>query len=160
PFTSTPRNRITGLGCPQFVPGWSSSPGSNRAVPSARSFPPSCFWPAMARPLATALCAAALAVGLSACGSGSAPTESSEATGGGPGAATGGAAFAPGGPPPPPHRLLARGTKVRDCDVVFDGPGPADWRKRSLSLGPYGLASPDGPDFHIGSFEGGLLTVK
>jgi hypothetical protein len=41
---------------------------------------------------------------------------------------------------------LAVGAKVRDCDVTFIGPGPADWRKRSLWTGPFGLAGPrDGP---------------
>lgn len=56
--------------------------------------------------------------------------------------------------------MLAVGSKVRDCDITFDGPGPANWRERSLSIGPFGLAGPDGPDFDIGAFEDGLLTVK
>jgi hypothetical protein len=62
---------------------------------------------------------------------------------------------------PPTHPKLALGFKVRDCDITFDGPGPADWRKRSLSIGPFGLAGPGpGPDFDQGAFEDGLLTVK
>jgi hypothetical protein len=55
---------------------------------------------------------------------------------------------------------LAVGAKVRDCDVTFAGPGPADWRRRSLSLGPYGLPGRSGPNFDVGIFEDGLLTVK
>ncbi len=56
---------------------------------------------------------------------------------------------------------LAVGSKVRDCDITFDGPGPADWRKHSLWIGPFGLAGPGpGPDFDQGALEGGLLTVK
>jgi hypothetical protein len=60
----------------------------------------------------------------------------------------------------PPFPMLAVGSRVRDCDVTFDGPGPADWRKSSLWIGPFGLAGPDGPDFDKGVFEDGLLTVK
>jgi hypothetical protein len=56
---------------------------------------------------------------------------------------------------------LAVGSKVRDCDITFDGPGPADWRKHSLWVGPFGLAGPGpGPDFDEGALDGGLLTVK
>lgn len=61
----------------------------------------------------------------------------------------------------PSHPKLAAGSKVRDCDIIFDGPGPADWRKHSLWIGPFGLAGPGpGPDFDEGALEGGLLTVK
>jgi hypothetical protein len=60
----------------------------------------------------------------------------------------------------PTHSKLAVGSKVRDCDVTFDGSGPANWRERSLWIGPFGLAGPDGPDFDAGAFEDGLLTVK
>lgn len=63
----------------------------------------------------------------------------------------------PGARTPP---ALAAGSKVRDCDITFDGPGPADWRARSLWIGPFGLAGRDGPDFDAGVFEDGLLTVK
>ncbi len=63
--------------------------------------------------------------------------------------------------PSPNRPKLAVGSKVRDCDIVFDGPGPADWRKHSLWTGPYGLAGPGpGPDFDEGSLRDGLLTVK
>jgi hypothetical protein len=59
------------------------------------------------------------------------------------------------------RQKLAVGSKVRDCDITFDGPGPADWRRRSLWIGPFGLAGPDpGPDFDEGALAGGLLTVK
>jgi hypothetical protein len=61
---------------------------------------------------------------------------------------------------PPTHPLLGVGSKVRNCDVTFDGPGPADWRRHSRWIGPFGLAGPNGPDFDVGAFEGGLLTVK
>jgi hypothetical protein len=56
--------------------------------------------------------------------------------------------------------MVAIGSKVRDCDITFDGPGPADWRRRSLWIGPFGLAGRSGPDFHVGVFEDGFLTVK
>jgi hypothetical protein len=91
--------------------------------------------------------AACLAL-LSGCGEGSRPDDTA-------------ARMAPGAHAPPTSSKLAVGTKVRDCDIVFDGPGPADWRKRSLSIGPFGLAGPGpGPDFDAGAFEGGVLTVK
>lgn len=71
------------------------------------------------------------------------------------------ARIAPGAHAPPTYPKLAVGSKVRDCDITFDGPGPADWRKRSLWTGPFGLAGPGpGPDFDEGAFEDGLLTVK
>ncbi len=61
----------------------------------------------------------------------------------------------------PTSPKLAVGSKVRDCDITFDGPGPADWRKRSLWIGPFGLAGPGpGPDFDEGAHEGGLLLLK
>lgn len=59
------------------------------------------------------------------------------------------------------HPKLAVGSKLRDCDITFDGPGPADWRKHSLWIGPFGLAGPrPGPDFDRGAHEGGLLLLK
>ncbi len=62
---------------------------------------------------------------------------------------------------PPTHTALAVGSRVRDCDVTFDGPGPPDWRKHSLWIGPFGLAGPrHGPDFDESSHDGGLLIVK
>jgi hypothetical protein len=70
------------------------------------------------------------------------------------------ARIAPGARTPPTYPKLAVGSRVRDCDITFDGPGPADWRKHSLWIGPFGLAGPDGPDFDKGVFEDGLLTVK
>ena len=70
------------------------------------------------------------------------------------------ARVAPGARTPPPHSKLAVGSKRRDCDIVFDGPGHADWRKHSLWIGPFGLAGPNGPDFDESSHEDGLLTVK
>jgi hypothetical protein len=61
----------------------------------------------------------------------------------------------------PNHPKLAVGSKVRDCDITFDGPGHADWRKHSLWIGPFGLAGPSpGPDFDEGAHEGGLLLLK
>ena len=71
------------------------------------------------------------------------------------------ARIAPGAHSSPNHPKLAIGSKIRDCDITFDGPGPADWRKHSLWIGPFGLAGPGpGPDFDEGALEGGLLTVK
>jgi hypothetical protein len=71
------------------------------------------------------------------------------------------ARIAPGKHPSPTRPKLAVGFKVRDCDITFDGPGPADWRKHSLWIGPFGVAGPGpGPDFDEGALEGGLLTVK
>lgn len=71
------------------------------------------------------------------------------------------APIAPGAHPSPNRPKLAVGSKLRDCDITFDGPGPADWRKHSLWIGPFGLAGPSpGPDFDEGALEGGLLTVK
>ena len=55
------------------------------------------------------------------------------------------ARIAPGARTPPTYPKLAIGSKIRDCDITFDGPGPADWRKHSLSIGPFGLAGPRGP---------------
>lgn len=71
------------------------------------------------------------------------------------------ARIAPGARTSPAHPSLAVGSRVRDCDITFDGPGPADWRKHSLWIGPFGLAGPGpGPDFDEGALEHGLLTVK
>lgn len=72
------------------------------------------------------------------------------------------ARIAPGArTPPPTHPMLAVGSKVRDCDVTFIGPGHADWRKHSLWIGPFGLAGPGpGPDIDESAHEGGLLLLK
>ncbi len=71
------------------------------------------------------------------------------------------ARIAPGARTPPTHRLLAVGSKVRDCDITFIGPGPTDRHRHSRWIGPFGLTGrPTGPDFDVGSFEDGLLTVK
>lgn len=84
---------------------------------------------------------------LSGCGGGSQPDDTA-------------ARIAPDARTQPTYPKLAVGSRVRDCDVTFDGPGPVDWRKHSLWIGPFGLAGPDGPDFDKGVFEDGLLTVK
>lgn len=84
---------------------------------------------------------------LSGCGEGAQPDETT-------------ARIAPGAHPAD-HPKLAVGSKVRDCDITFDGPGPPDWRKHSLWIGTFGLAGPSpGPDFDESSLAGGLLTVK
>jgi hypothetical protein len=74
------------------------------------------------------------------------------------------ARIAPGARTPPTRSQLAVGSKVRDCDIVFDGPGPADWRKHSLWIGPFGLAGRGprhrGPDFDEGTPQGDLLLLK
>ena len=71
------------------------------------------------------------------------------------------ARIAPGTLPSPSRPKLAVGSKLRDCDITFDGPGHADWRKHSLWIGPFGLAGPSpGPDFDEGAHEGGLLLLK
>jgi len=84
---------------------------------------------------------------LAGCGEGSQPETTAQS--------------APSAHLPPTHPKLAVGSKVRDCDITFDGPGPADWRKHSLWIGSFGLAGPGpGPDFDEGALEDGLLTVK
>ncbi len=91
---------------------------------------------------------AACLVLLSGCGDGSQPDDTA-------------ALRPPGARTAPAQPKLAVGSKVRDCDITFDGPGPPDWRKHSLSIGPFGLSGPGpGPDFDEGALEGGLLTVK
>jgi hypothetical protein len=95
-------------------------------------------------PLALAACL----VALPGCGEGSRPGEPA-------------ASGAAGTRSAPADRALAVGSKVRDCGVTFDGPGPADWRRHSLWIGPFGLAGPGpGPDFDEGALAGGLVTVK
>lgn len=91
---------------------------------------------------------AACPILVSGCGNGSKPDETTTR-------------IVPDARTPPAHPKLAVGAKVRDCDIVFDGPGPADWRKRSLWIGPLGLAGPGpGPNFDEGAREGGLLLLK
>ncbi|MEX0972956.1 MAG: hypothetical protein WDZ46_06825 [Solirubrobacterales bacterium] len=46
-----------------------------------------------------------------------------------------GGRIAPGAHAPSAQPKLAVGSKVRDCDITFHGPGPADWRRHSLSIG-------------------------
>jgi hypothetical protein len=94
----------------------------------------------------------ALSLAAGGCGSGSGSDSGSVPQG-----STTTARIVPGGVTPPTQRLLAAGSKARDCDVVFDGPGPADWRRRSLAIGPFGLS---GPDFHESPRAYGLLIVK
>jgi hypothetical protein len=61
----------------------------------------------------------------------------------------------------PTHPLIAVGSKLRDCDIVFDGPGPPDWRRDSRWIGPFGLSGPGpGPVFRESSPEHDLLIVK
>jgi hypothetical protein len=68
---------------------------------------------------------------------------------------------APGARTPPAQPKLAVGSKVRDCDVTFIGPGPTDWRKHSLWIGPFGLAGRgSAPDFDESAHDGGLLSLK
>ncbi|MEZ5078911.1 MAG: hypothetical protein R2725_15885 [Solirubrobacterales bacterium] len=40
----------------------------------------------------------------------------------------------------PSRSPLGDGSKVRDCDIVFAGPGPADWRGDAYSVGPFGIS--------------------
>lgn len=95
-------------------------------------------------PLVLAVCLVALA----GCGEGSQPDDTT-------------ARIAPGAHTPSTHPKLGVGSKVRDCDITFDGPGPADWRRHSLWIGPFGLAGPGpGPDFDESAHDGGLLMLK
>jgi hypothetical protein len=61
-----------------------------------------------------------------------------------------------------PKAAIGHGSSTRGCDgVVFDGPGPPDWRRDSDWIGPFGLAGgAHGPDFSIGSFTDGRLEIK
>jgi hypothetical protein len=72
------------------------------------------------------------------------------------------ARIAPGARTPTTRPELAVGSKVRDCDITFIGPGHANWRQHSLWIGPFGLGGPGpgGPDFDEGAHEGGLLLLK
>ena len=106
-------------------------------------------------PRAAGLCGLAWAVAtlvvpaaISGCGGGDATSTQTTAR------------IAPGARTPPTHPLLAAGAGVRGCDTAFIGPAPADWRRHSRWIGPYGLAGRKGPDFGVGSFEDGLLAVK
>ena len=105
---------------------------------------------------AAGILALALSLAAAGCGSGSGSDSGSVPHG-----STTTARVAPGGVTPPTHPLLAAGSKVRDCDIVFDGPGPPDWRRHSLSVGPLGLSGPaPGPVFRESSRAHGLLIVK
>lgn len=95
-----------------------------------------------------AIAAAALALAGCGGGGGSEPSTASSAK------------VPAGARTPSTHRLLAVGSKVRDCDIVFAGSGHPGWRRRSLAIGPLGLAGREGPDFDVGDFEDGLLSVK
>jgi hypothetical protein len=63
------------------------------------------------------------------------------------------------GTPPKP---LGHGSLTRRCDVVFDGPGPRDWRDGSDWIGPLGFAGRGpGPNFAEGSTgEDGVYMIK
>lgn len=64
-----------------------------------------------------------------------------------------------GEPSPAPARAVGHGTKSRDCDVVFIGPGPADWRRGTYWTGPFGISR---RSFLQGAYEtdGGLYRIK
>ncbi len=49
--------------------------------------------------------------------------------------------------------------KTRDCDIVFIGPGPADWRRDTDSIGPFGISR---RSFLQGAYEtnGSLYGIK
>lgn len=59
--------------------------------------------------------------------------------------------------------VIGHGSETRACDgIVFDGPGPGDWRVDSDWIGPLGFAGPGpGPDFSVGGYaDDGLYLVK
>ncbi|HEV7482850.1 MAG TPA: hypothetical protein VGO13_07100 [Solirubrobacterales bacterium] len=87
-----------------------------------------------------ALTLVALALTVGACGS----------------AADGGGA---GEPSAAPARAVGHGSKTRDCDVVFIGPGPADWRKNTDWVGSFGISR---RSFSQGAYEtdGSLYRIK
>jgi len=87
-----------------------------------------------------ALALAALALTLGACGSasdGDSPAEPSSTT----------------------ARAIGHGAMTRDCDVVFIGPGPADWRRDTDWVGPFGISR---RSFLQGAYEtdGSLYVIK
>jgi hypothetical protein len=87
-----------------------------------------------------ALALVALAITLGACGL----------------ASDGGSA---GEPSSAPARAVGHGSKIRDCDIVFIGPGPADWRKDTDWTGSFGISR---RSFSQGAFEtnGSLYRIK
>jgi hypothetical protein len=64
-----------------------------------------------------------------------------------------------GGPSSTPARAVGHGSKTRDCDVVFIGPGPADWRKDTYWIGSLGISR---GSFSQGAYEtdGDLYRIK
>ncbi len=64
-----------------------------------------------------------------------------------------------GEPSATPGRAIGHGAKTRDCDVVFIGPGPADWRQDADSIGPFGISR---RSFRQGAYEtnGSLYGIK
>jgi hypothetical protein len=75
----------------------------------------------IARSGAVALALAALALTVGACGS----TSDGDST---------------GEPSSTSAQAVGHGSKTRDCDVVFIGPGPADWRKDTDWIGSFGIS--------------------
>jgi hypothetical protein len=64
-----------------------------------------------------------------------------------------------GRPSSTPARAIGHGSKTRDCDVVFIGPGPADWRQDTDWIGPFGISR---RSFVQGAYEtdGSLYGIK
>lgn len=64
-----------------------------------------------------------------------------------------------GVPSSTPARAVGHGSKTRDCDVVFIGPGPADWRRDTDWIGPFGISR---RSFSQGAYEtdGSLYGIK
>jgi hypothetical protein len=89
---------------------------------------------------AMALTLAALALTVGACGSASDGDSTGE-------------------PSSTPARAVGHGSKTRDCDVVFIGPGPADWRQETDWVGPFGISR---RSFLQGAYEtdGSLYGIK
>jgi hypothetical protein len=87
-----------------------------------------------------ALALAALALTVGACGSASDGSSTGE-------------------PSSTPARAVGHGSKTRDCDVVFIGPGPADWRKDTDWIGSFGISR---RSFSQGAYEtdGSLYRIK
>jgi hypothetical protein len=54
---------------------------------------------------------------------------------------------------------VGHGSKTRDCDIVFIGPGPADWRKNTYWIGSFGISR---RSFSQGAYEtdGNLHRIK
>jgi hypothetical protein len=87
-----------------------------------------------------ALALAALALTLGACGS----TSDGSST---------------GEPSTASARAVGHGSKTRDCDVVFIGPGPVDWRQDTYWIGSFGISR---RSFSQGAYEtdGRLFRIK